>query len=54
MINQFLAGAEDLPDDINEAMDVLLNLKSTVSERIANVQMELGEIAGLFLIYEED
>ena len=54
MINQFLAGAEDLPDDVNEAMDGLLHLKTTVSERIAGVQKELGAIAGIIKSYEED
>ena len=54
MINQFLAQADDHPDDFNEAMDVLLHLKSTVSERIAGVQKELGAIAGYIKGYEED
>jgi hypothetical protein len=54
VIQEFLAGAEDLPDDFNETMDALIHLKSTVGERIAGVQKDLAGIAGCFKGYEED
>ena len=54
MIHEFLARAEDLPDDLNETMDALIHLKSTVSERMTGVQKELAGIAGCFKGYEED
>jgi hypothetical protein len=54
VINQFLARAEDLPDDINQTMDAILHLKTTVSERIAVVLKELSAIAGIIKGYEED
>ena len=54
MINEFLARAEDLPDNLNETMDALLHLKTMVGERIAGVQKELSAIAGSFKSYEDD
>jgi len=45
VINQFFTKAEYLPVDFNETIDALLNLKTTVSERIARVQRELSAIA---------
>jgi Zn-dependent M32 family carboxypeptidase len=49
-----LARANDLPEDLNETMDTLLQLRTEVRDRLSGVMKDLDAILGYFKGYEED
>ena len=43
-----------MPNGLNETMDTLLNLRTTVSDRLAGVMKDLDTVLGYFKGYDED